>query len=185
MKNGQNIGYVRVSSVGQNDERQLQDINLDRVFKEKVSGKNTDRPQLKECIEYVRNGDTLHVHSMDRLARNLIDLQKIIDELIKKGVIVHFHKENLIFKGDNNSFDKLLLQVIGAVSEFERNLIKERQKEGIENAKIKGVKLGRKNTLNNDQIKELKEMVSNGINKVDIGKHFGISRQSVYTYIKQ
>jgi DNA invertase Pin-like site-specific DNA recombinase len=182
--NGQEIGYIRVSSAGQNDERQLNGLNLDAIFREKISGSSINRPKLKECLKYLRNGDTLHIHSMDRLARNLKDLQTIVDSLIKKNVKVHFHKENLIFKGDNSPIDNLLLQVMGAVSEFERNLIRERQLEGIENARRKGKHLGRKKTLTKTQIKELKEMTKNGIHKTKIAEKFGISRQSVYSYLK-
>ncbi len=183
--NGQEIGYIRVSSAGQNDERQLNGLNLDAVFREKISGSSINRPRLKECMKYLRNGDTLHIHSMDRLARNLMDLQKIVDSLVKKNVKVHFHKENMIFKGDNSPIDNLLLQVMGAVSEFERNLIRERQLEGIQNAKKKGKHLGRKKTLTKNQIKELKEMAGKGVHKTTIAENFGISRQSVYSYLKE
>lgn len=180
---GQNIGYIRVSSSGQNDERQLQDVELDQIFKEKVSGSSVKRPKLQECLKYVRSGDTLHVHSMDRLARNLKDLQEIVDFLVKKGVKVHFHKEGLTFKGDNSAIDNLLLQVMGAVSEFERNLLKERQMEGIQNAKKKGKHLGRKKALTEDQVKELRKLSSEGISKEELARRFGISRQTVYAYL--
>ena len=184
MKNGQNIGYIRVSSNGQNDERQLQDTKLDKIFKEKVSASTIKRKQLQECLSYLRDGDTLHIHSMDRLARNLMDLQNIVNSLIEKGVKIHFHKENLIFSGDDSSISKLLLQVIGAVGEFERNLIKERQMEGIRIAKRKGKHLGRHKSLSNEEIQNIKKLVADGVNKTEISKKYGISRQTVYSYLK-
>lgn len=183
--NGQNIGYIRVSSSGQNDERQLQGVKLDETFKEKISGSSIKRPKLQECMKYVRKGDTLHVHSMDRLARNLKDLQEIVDSLIKKGVKIKFHKENLTFKGDDSAIDNLLLQVMGAVSEFERNLLKERQMEGIQNAKRMGKHLGRKKALNENQIRELHKLCNQGVSKEELAKKYEISRQTVYAYLNK
>ncbi len=124
---GQRIGYIRVSSVQQNTDRQLADIPLDKVFEDKVSGKDTNRPQLKACLGHLREGDTLHVHSIDRLARNLLDLQKLISELVAKGVTVVFHKENMTFSNDTNPMRALMLQMLGAFAEFESAMIKERQ----------------------------------------------------------
>ena len=184
MKNGQNIGYIRVSSVNQNDERQLADIKLDKVFKEKVSASTIKRTELQDCLSYLRDGDTLHIHSMDRLARNLIDLQKIVNDLVSKGVKIHFHKENLIFSGDDSSISKLLLQVIVAVSEFERNLIKERQMEGIQNAKKKGKHLGRHKTLSKEKIDNIKNLVESGVKVTEVSKQYNVSRQTIYSYLK-
>ena len=184
MTQGQQIGYVRVSSAGQNEKRQLVDVNLNKIFTEKVSGKNTNRPKLQECIEYLREGDTLNVHSMDRLARNLKDLQEIVDTLIKKGVKIHFHKENLTFKGDNSSIDNLLMQVMGAVSEFERNLIKERQIEGIKEAKKQGKHLGRSQKLTENEIITLKNEAKTGVKKAELARKYNISRTLVYNYLK-
>lgn len=156
------VGYVRVSSVDQNTERQLSGIILDRVFEEKVSGKDANRLQLQLCLDYIREGDTLHVHSIDRLARSLQDLQNIIDQLTGKGVIVKFHKENLTFSnhGTQDPFAKLLFQVLGSFAEFERNIIRERQREGIEKAKANGKyshgKGGRRKSLDREKILELK-----------------------------
>jgi DNA invertase Pin-like site-specific DNA recombinase len=116
---GQNVGYVRVSSVGQNTERQLADVALDRIFEDKISGKNTDRPELAKCLDHLREGDVLHIHSIDRLARNLKDLQTIVDDLKGKKVSTHFHKENLIFDASiNNPMQQLMFQMLGS---FARN----------------------------------------------------------------
>lgn len=178
---GQSIGYIRVSSISQNTERQLADIDLDRVFTDKVSGKDTNRPELINCLKHLRAGDTLHVHSIDRLARNLKDLQITVEDLTKKGVAVRFHKENLTFEGSNASpMNTLMLQMLGAFAQFERTLIKERQREGIEAAKAKGKKLGAPRKLTKNQVSELKTMASNGADKSRMAKEFGISRPTLY-----
>jgi DNA invertase Pin-like site-specific DNA recombinase len=181
---GPNIGYIRVSTVDQNTDRQLDGIHLDQRFEDKVSGSSTKRPKLKECLNFLRSGDTLHVHSMDRLARNLKDLQSIVEGLTAKGITVKFHKENLEFTDDSNAMSKLMLQIMGAVAEFERSLIRERQAEGIQKAKQKGKHLGRKATLNDVQVYELCQMVTDGIQKKDVADHFGISRQTLYRILK-
>ncbi len=177
---GHNIGYVRVSSVGQNIERQLADFHLVKVFTEKVSAKDTQRPELQACIDYARSGDTLHVHSIDRLARNLVDLQSIVTKLNTKGVSVHFHKENLVFTGDENPMSTLMLQMMGAFAQFERSLIKERQLEGIKQAQKKGVRFGRKKALSVTQIDEIKKRISNGEEKKALAKEYGVARQTIY-----
>ena len=181
---GQHIGYVRVSSGSQNTERQLADIELDTTFTDKASGKNTDRPELDKCISHLRTGDTLHVHSIDRLARNLKDLQGIVDTLIKKGVSVNFHKEKLVFEASTtNPMQKLMFQMLGAFAEFERTLIKERQKEGIAAAQARGQKLGAPAKLTTAQVIEIKERVSQGTDKSKIAKEFGISRPTLYKHL--
>lgn len=181
---GHKIGYIRVSSVGQNTERQLDDIELERIFTEKVSAKNRKRPALEECLTYLRKGDQLHIHSIDRLARNLVDLQTIITDLNKRGISVHFHKEGLDFTGANNPRNKLMLQMMGAFAEFERNLIHERQAEGIANAKKRGVKFGKAPKLTPKQVEEVKSLVADRHNKVELAKQFGVSRQTIYNALK-
>ncbi len=177
---GQKIGYVRVSSVDQNIERQLEGIQLDKTFCDKLSGKSTNRPGLTDCLEYLREGDTLIVHSIDRLARNLSDLQNIVDSLIAKRISVQFNKENLMFSGIDNPMNKLMLQMMGAFSEFERNLIRERQREGIEIAKKKGKKFGRPSKLNQEQVQSIKSRLKNGESKNKLSKEYGISRPTIY-----
>ncbi len=118
----QDVAYLRVSSVDQSVARQqeaMKAVALNKVFTEKVSAKDTNRPMLQECLEYCREGDTLHVLSIDRIARNLKDLQDIIDHLVAKDVTVHFHKEGLIFNGNDDAMSRLMLQMMGAFSEFE------------------------------------------------------------------
>lgn len=181
---GQNVGYIRVSTVLQNTARQLDGVILDKVFEDKASGKDTNRPQLTACLNHLREHDRLHVHSMDRLSRNLLELRKIVNDLSARGVVVHFHKENLIFTGDDSPMSNLLLSMLGAVAEFERSLILERQREGIAIAKGEGKYKGRKPSLNDDQIKELLKRASAGEKVVALAKEYGISRETFYAYKK-
>lgn len=181
---GQRIGYVRVSSVDQNDARQLDGMTLDRTFTDKASGKDTDRPQLKALREFIREGDHLYVHSMDRLSRSLKDLQAVVEELTGRGVAVTFVKESMTFTGNDDPMATLMLQLLGAVGQFERALIKERQREGIAIAKAEGVYKGRKPALDAEAAASLRDMVARGIPKTDIAASLGISRASVYEYLK-
>jgi len=181
---GQNIGYVRVSSVDQSTARQLDGIALDRVFEDKASGKDTKRPQLEACLKHLRIGDTLHVHSMDRLSRSLDDLRRVVKDLTGRGVVVRFHKENQTFTGEDSPMSNLLLSLLGAVAEFERSLIRERQREGIAIAKTEGVYKGRKPSLTPERIIELNRRAATGENRVSLAREFGISRQTLYANIK-
>jgi len=181
---GQRIGYVRVSGFDQNPERQLEGIQLDKVFTDKASGKDVQRPQLEQLIAYVREGDTVVVHSMDRLARNLDDLRRLVQELTQKGVRVEFVKECLVFTGEDSPMAKLMLSVMGAFSEFERALIRERQREGIALAKQRGAYRGRKKMLAPEQISELLARVAAGVPKTKIAREFGISRETLYQYLR-
>jgi len=181
-RGGKRVGYIRVSSVDQNEARQLNGIDLDRVFTDKASGKDTKRPQLKACFDYLRDGDVLLVHSMDRLAGNLDNLRKLVFALTDAGVMVRFIKESLVFTAENNAKSKLLLSVMGALAEFERSLIRERQQEGIELAKKKGLYKGRKKSLNEERAAELRRRVAAGEKKAALAREFGISRETVYQY---
>ena len=180
---GKLIGYIRVSSIDQNLDRQLEGIKLDKVFKDKVSGKSIERPALTEMLSYVRDGDTIIVHSMDRLARNLIDLRTLVKDLTSKQIKVKFLKENLEFTGEDSPISNLLLSVMGAFAEFERSLIKERQMEGIQLAKKKGVYKGRSPALSHEQITEIQNMIALSIPKTIIARKYGVSRATVYNVI--
>lgn len=180
----QQIGYVRVSTADQNTVRQLDGVKLDRIFEDKASGKDTKRPQLAACIAHLREGDTLRVHSMDRLGRNLDDLRRIVKDLTGRGVVIRFEKESLTFNGEDSPMSNLLLSMLGAVAEFERSLILERQREGIAVAKLAGVYKGRKPSLTADKIAELKRRASAGEKKAALAREFGISRQTIHTYIR-
>lgn len=184
---GQTIGYVRVSSLDQNTERQLDGIELDQVFTDKASGKDTDRPQLQAAVKHARAGDTFVIHSMDRLARNSEDMQRIVRELKAKGVTVEFIKEKLTFSaGTDNPMDELMFSMLAAFAQFERSLIRERQREGIAVAKAKGdVYLGRKPALNAEQVADLKVKAAAGAKKTALAKEFGISRETLYQYLRQ
>lgn len=177
------IGYIRVSTVDQKTDRQLDGVELDEVFEEKVSAATTNRPVLKECLRFLRKGDMLHVHSIDRLARNLADLLSLLNDLTGRGVSVKFHKENLTFTGEDNPFQTLQLQIIGAVAQFEREIIKERQREGIAKAQAKGKHCGRKPKLTEEQAREIKARVDAGEEKKALAEEYGISRQTLYRVI--
>lgn len=186
---GQLVGYIRVSTLDQNtsrQEEQLQGFHLHESFIEKASGKDTERPQLQAALKHVRKGDTLIVHSMDRLARNLDDLRAIVKELTDRGVAVQFVKESMTFTGEDSPMSKLMLSVMGAFAEFERSLIKERQREGIAIAKTKGVYAGRKPTLSDIRAAELvsKDKANGGKNRAALAREYGISRETLYQYLR-
>jgi len=181
---GQRIGYVRVSSCDQNPERQLENVPLDRIFTDKVSGKDTLRPQLEALFTFVRDGDTVVVHSMDRLARNLDDLRRIVQTLTGRGVRIEFVKESLTFTGDDSPMATLMLSVMGAFAEFERALIRERQREGIVLARQRGTYQGRKKMLSEGQVIQIRHRVSEGEPKSQIARDLGISRETLYQYLR-
>ncbi|MDR3737498.1 MAG: recombinase family protein [Terracidiphilus sp.] len=181
-RGGKRIGYVRVSTLDQNESRQLEGVQLDKRFVDKASGKDTKRPQLQAALDYLRDGDVLVVHSMDRLARNLDDLRKIVLGLTERGVVVEFVKEHLTFTTEDNAMSKLLLSVMGAFAEFERSLIRERQREGITLAKKAGVYKGRKPSLTPERITQLRARVAAGEKKAALAREFGISRETLYSY---
>ena len=178
MKN-QNVGYIRVSSDGQNVARQLEGIELDKEFTDIMTGSIKNRPQLEACLNYVRAGDVLHVHSIDRLARNLRDLQEIVESLIAKGVTVKFHSEKLEFNNDDNPMAKLTLQIMGSFAEFERKIAKSRQREGIATAKKIGKYLGRPK-LDLSLREKAMELKDSGLSVRAISKEMELSRPSIY-----
>jgi DNA invertase Pin-like site-specific DNA recombinase len=181
---GKLIGYIRVSTLDQNTDRQLDGVRLDKVFTDKASGKDVNRPQLQAALEYMRDGDTLVIHSMDRLARNVEDMRRMVRELTERAVTVRFVKENLTFTGDDSPMNKLMLTMLGAFAEFERGLIRERQREGIAIAKKAGdVYKGRKPALSAVQAAEMIRKVKAGAKKQAIADEYGISRQTLYEYM--
>ena len=185
MATGQRVGYIRVSSVDQNTDRQLDGVQVDRCFTDKASGKDIQRPQLEALVGFVRDGDTVVIHSMDRLARNLDDLRKLVISLTKRGVKVQFVKESLTFSGEDSPMAMLLLSMLGAVAEFERSLIRTRQREGIAIAKTKGsVYKGRKPSLTPERATELRGRIAAGEVKATLAREFGISRETLYAYLR-
>jgi len=181
---GHRIGYIRVSSFDQNPERQLEQVEVSKIFTDKASGKDTERPALEELLAFVREGDTVVVHSMDRLARNLDDLRRLVQQLTKRGVRIEFVKECLTFTGEDSPMANLLLSVMGAFAEFERALIRERQREGIALAKQRGAYRGRKKALSTEQVEELQSRASAGEQKAKLAREYGISRETLYQYLK-
>ena len=169
------LGYRRVPTLEQSLDRQ--DLGeCDRVFEEKESAGSANRPALQDMLSFVREGDEVVVHSIDRLARNLMDLQSIIQELNDKGVTIRFVSESLSFSADEGcAFQTLQLQMLGAFSQFERNIIRKHQAEGIVQAK--GVYAKRKRTVTTDRVKQLFQA---GVSKAAIAKHLNISIMSVY-----
>ena len=182
---GQVVGYVRVSSSDQNPDRQLDGLTLDRVFTDYASGKDAQRPQLAALLAFVRAGDTLIVHSMDRLARNLDDLRQIVQGLVGRGVQVQFLKEHVTFTDEESPLAILLLSVMGAFAEFERALLRERQREGIALAKQRGAYKGRKKALGPAAIAQLKARAAAGESKTKLAREAGISRETLYQYLRQ
>ncbi len=182
---GQRLGYIRVSSFDQNPERQLEQVPLDRVFTDQASGKDVYRPQLAALLDFVRDGDTVVVHSMDRLARNLDDLRRLVKTLTGKGIQIEFVREHLTFTGEDSPMAHLLLSVMGAFAEFERALMRERQQEGIALAKKRGVYKGRKPSLQPDQVAELRQKAQAGAKKAVLAREYGISRETVYQYLRR
>lgn len=190
------VGYVRVSVLAGNTDRQLDGIQLDKIFEDKLSGKNMDRPALNAMIDYVRDGDAVIVHSIDRLARNLVDLKNIVAKLTDKGVTVSFNKENLTFKGKpqkdgkpdpefkSDAMSDLVFSMMGAFAEFERRLINERQKEGHAIRKAKGLPVGRPTALTPVQVKAIQERAAAGESKTALAHEFGASRATIYTVLK-
>jgi DNA invertase Pin-like site-specific DNA recombinase len=182
---GKRVGYIRVSTVDQNPERQLEGVEVDKKFIEYASGTTTKRPQLQAMLGYVREDDLIVVHSMDRLARNTKDLRSLIDTLCERKISVEFKKENLIFTGDDSPMSHLLLMIIGAVAEFEHSIIRERQLEGIALAKRAGKYKGAPKKLTAEKINKLKELLHTRKTKVNIAKELGVSRFTLYKCLKE
>ena len=179
------VGYVRVSTVGQNTDRQLADLELDRIFTEKASGKSIGtRPVLRECMTYVRDGDTLCVHSMDRLARNTEELLAIVRELTENGVTVRFIKENLTFSGsDADPFKTLMLNMLASFGQFERELINERRREGVDAARRKGKKFGAPPKLTADMTSKIDALLLEGKGKRETARLVGLGEATIYRYL--
>jgi len=172
------IGYTRVSTLDQSTDRQeLGDI---RIFEDKASGKNTDRPALQEMLAYIREGDEVVVYSIDRLARNLRGVEDIIKEVNSKGASVTFLTEKLTFSGSDDAMSTLMLQMMGAFSQFERSMIRTRQAEGIAAAKAKGKDSPYKGRKQSIDRKVVIKMLDAGEGMTAVANALGVSRQSIY-----
>lgn len=185
---GQKIGYARVSSKDQNLERQtvaLKKEKVFRVFTDTASGSSTHRPGLDGALNYLRPGDQLIVTSMDRLARSLIDLHRLVDDLTTRDVSVKFIKEGQTYSLNSTPLAKLMLGLLGSVAEFERAIIRERQAEGIARAKERGVYKGRAKVLTDEQLTQAREWVGEGVPKAEVARRLGIGRTTLYSYLSQ
>ena len=185
---GQKVGYARVSSKDQNLERQTAALKKEkcfRIFEDTVSGSSTDRPGLDGALNYVRPGDQLVVMSMDRLARSLIDLHRLVDDLTARDVSVKFLKEGQTYSLNSTPIAKLMLGLLGSVAEFERAIIRERQAEGIARAKARGVYKGRAKALSDEQLAQAQEWVGAGVPKAEVARRLGIGRTTLYNYLNQ
>ena len=180
------VGYKRVSTIEQNDSRQLVGLELEKIFVDHASGKNTsERPQLQAMIDFIRDGDEVYVHSMDRLARNLKDLLGLVEQIRNKGASLHFLKENLHIesKAQQSPMTTLMLSMMGAFAEFERSLILERQREGIALAKQKGLYKGRK-PVSKEKLAQARDLLMQGEKICIISRRIGLSRATIYKYFK-
>lgn len=182
------VGYIRVSSLDQNPDRQIEDLKsqgVEKLFIDQVSGKNIDRPELQKMLSFVREGDSLYVHSLDRLARNLADLLNLVQDLTGRGVSVHFLGEKLDFEAgkDASPTSKLMLSMIGAFAEFERSMIRRRQAEGIALAKERGVYRGRQRSVTEEQIESVRKQMALGVPLSVAVRKVGISRATAYKYL--
>lgn len=184
---GEKVGYARVSSKDQNLERQTELLRKEGVFslyEDRMTGSTRQRPGLEEALRYVRKGDQLIVTSMDRLARSLSDLYSIVDDLTARGVSVKFLKEGQTYSKDSKPVAKLMLGLLGSVAEFERSIIRERQAEGIAQAKKRGVYKGRANALTAEQVEQAKKWIDEGVPKTKVAERLGVGRTTLYEYIK-
>ena len=187
MPTTQRVAYVRVSSVGQNLDRQLEAVGaVDKTYREYQSAATaSERPQLREALDYVREGDTLVVSSIDRLARSLRDMLEIMEELEQKGVTVEFISQGLTIRPDGGDLTtRLILHIITAVAQSEREMLRERQAEGIALAKqIPGKYRGRARKLSSQQIEELRARALDGVPKAQLARDYGVSRTTLYEYL--
>lgn len=180
-----NIAYVRVSTVDQNEARQKESLkkhNIDRWFTEKASAKDTNRPQLKAMFEFAREGDTIYIHDFSRLARSTADLLKIVERLKDKKIHLVSNKENI---DSSTPTGKLMLTMIGAINEFERANLLERQREGIDQAKKQGKYKGRKPIDIPDFEKHYSRYMNREVNKAQLAKELNISRPTLDKLIKE
>ena len=180
------FNYLRVSSILQNTERQLLDVPCDRVYEDKLSGKDTNRPQFQLMMSNLRSGDIVNVHSLDRVGRNTKDILEIVETIKEIGSTIHFHKENLKFDGSKSDlYSDLMLTILSGFATFERNIILERQREGIEIAKQKGKYKGGKQKFDVEQKNRIKELVEEGVSISSVCRTMKCSRPTIYKVINE
>jgi len=177
------IGYIRVSTVEQNTARQLEGVKLDRTYEDKCSGKDTNRPELNSMLKNLRSGDTVHVHDISRMARNIADLLDLVKSITAQGVTIRFHKEGLEFTNNQNDpTQMLLLNMLGAVYQFEKDMMLERQREGIAIAKAAGKYKGRKPSVDREKVIEL---LKGGMSIRKVAAQVGVANSTVQLIKKE
>ena len=187
VSSGQRVAYIRVSTTDQNLDRQIEGVGaVDRVFQDKISGKSTaGREGLAAALDYIRDGDTLVVSSIDRLARSMTDLRQIVDQVVAKGASVEFVHEHMVFSKDAaDPRSTLMLGILGSFAEFERSIIRERQMEGIAEAKKRGVYKGGTPKLTQEQVDEVRARVATRESKAALAREYGVSRQTIYRALR-
>lgn len=182
---GQVVGYVRVSTLDQKIYRQLVDMHLHRTFTDFASGKDTDRPQLTQMIAYVREGDTVVVHSMDRLAPNLEDLRRLVRELTEKGGRIQFLKEGLTFTAEESPMSQLLLNVMGSFAKWSTRSSASANEKASRSRKRKGAYKGRKRALTAEQVEEVVASVRVGFKKTALARKLRVSRETIHRYLHE
>lgn len=181
------LGYTRVSSLDQNNDRQLDALSkagVTKIFEDDITGVVVDRPGLNALKAYAREGDIVVILSMDRLARNLIEFRRCVDEFTSKGVSIRFIKENITITGDDSPMSVLFLSMMGAFAEFERSFIRERQREGIILAKARGAFKGGVRKLSKEDQEYLYDAADRGVPKTEIAKRLKIAKNTVYAYLQ-
>ena len=184
---GQILGYARVSSSSQNLDRQraaLHSAGATRIWEDTITGATRDRPALNDALDYARDGDMLVVASMDRLARSVPDLHSIVSDLTDRGVAVRFLNEEQTYTADSDPVSRFMLSILGAVAQLERELIRERQADGIAAAKARGV-YDRKPILSPEQVAHARGMIDSGVPKAVVARRFEIARSTLYKYLAQ
>jgi DNA invertase Pin-like site-specific DNA recombinase len=183
---GQIVGYTRVSTADQNDDGQKLTLNAagaTRIFSDRITGSAESRPALDEMSRYVREGDTIVIYSIDRLARNVEHLLSTVKAWREQGIAIVFIRESLRIESEPTPMTELLLGMIGHIAQFEKSIIKERQREGIEAAKARGAYKGRKRVLDEDKLKEFEQLKAQTGNISEIARRMGVSRQTIYRYM--
>ena len=180
------FNYVRVSTILQNTERQLLDVPCDRTYEDKLSGKDTNRPQFQLMMSNLRKGDIVNIHSLDRVGRNTKDILDIVETIKDTGATIKFHKEGLTFDGSKNDlYSDLMLTILSGFAQFERNIILERQREGIAIAKAKGKYKGGKQKFKSSDKEDIKRLISEGVSISQISRQMNCSRPTIYKVINE
>lgn len=183
------FNYIRVSTAEQKTDRQLKEVDCDKAYIEKISAKDTNRPELQQMLGKLREGDVINVHELSRLARSVKDLLQVLQQILDEGASIKFHKENLYFEAGKQAdpFQKLQLTMLGAIADFERGIMLSRQAEGIAIAKEKGKYRGRVCRFTKQQLEEIRSKfkAAKKGERAQIARDYGISRQHLYTIAKE